>query len=107
MNVLSIILLALFCAIGGYFIGLNRGNDTHKYDYDDGYENGWNDCITEIDFVKRGGESEIITHPELIFGEDWSETREHKARELLKQLDELFREDEEEDNVEILDGGEY
>ena len=87
-------------------IGLNRGNETHRYDYDEGYENGWNDCISEIEFVKKGGESEIITKPELIFGEDWSETREHKARELIRQLDDLF-DGEEEDDEDIIDGGEY
>ena len=88
MNVLSIILLALFCAIGGYFIGLNRGNDTHKYDYDEGYTKGYYDCYLEM----REGYPVI--------------SREDKARELIRQLDELF-EDDEEDNVEILDGGEY
>ena len=89
MNVLSIILLALFCAIGGYLIGLNRGNETHKYDYDDGYTKGYCDCYLEM----------IEGDPVI--------SREDKARELLKQLDELFREEEDEEDVEILDGGEY
>ena len=106
MNTLSIVLFGLFVAIGAFLIGLNRGNETHRYDYDEGYENGWNDCISEIEFVKKGGESEIITKPELIFGEDWSETREHKARELIRQLDDLF-DGEEEDDEDIIDGGEY
>lgn len=104
MNV-SIILLALFCAIGGYLIGLNRGKETNKYDYDEGYEAGWNDCISEIEFVRTGGESEIITNPELIFGTGWDETREYKARELVRQLDDLFY--GEEDDDEIVDGGTY
>lgn len=106
MNVLSIILLALFCAIGGYLIGLNRGKETNKYAYDEGYTTGWNDCLNEIEFVRSGGESEVITNPELIFGTGWDETREHKARELIRQLDDLFN-DEDEDDVEIIDAGEY
>lgn len=111
---LSIILFALFVALVSYFIGLQRGNETHKYDYDDGYENGWNNCIDEIEFVKRGGESEIITNPELIFGTGWDETREQKARELVHQLDALFDGPDDEDyddddsqNNNIIDCGSY
>lgn len=89
----------LFCAIGGYLIGLYRGYKNHEYDFD----KGWNACIDEIMFVKNGGESAMIDAPEEIFGTGWDETREKKARELLRQLDELFDGDED----EIIDGGEY
>lgn len=94
---LSYILLALFCGIGGYIIGLNRGNDTHKYDYDDGYDNGWSDCVDTINANLDELEVKCSKKAEL------DETREQKARELIEQLDDLFEDDE--DNE--IDCGEY
>ena len=85
MNVLSIILLALFCAIGGYIIGLRRGITSSQHLYDEGYVNGWDDCLKET-------------------SEADDEDNYDKARELIRQLGELFEEDEE-DN--IIDGGYY
>ena len=94
---LSCILLALFCAIGGYIIGLNRGNDTHRFDYDDGYDNGWSDCVDTIN--SNLDELEVKCSKKT----EWDETREQKARELIEQLDDLFEDDE--DNE--IDCGEY
>ena len=89
MNVLSIILLALFCAIGGYIIGLRRGITGSQHLYDDGW-------IAAEEYFKR--------FPELVEEED-DEDKYDKARELLNQLDDLF--DGEEDEDEIIDCGEY
>lgn len=90
MNVLSIILLALFCAIGGYIIGLRRGITSSQHLYDDGW-------IAAEEYFKR--------FPELVEEEDVEDNYD-KARELVRQLDDLFDADEEEE-VEVLDGGEY
>lgn len=79
-----IIIGMLFCAIGGYVIGLNRGIETHKYDYDEGYTAGFHNALTEIE----------VNRPDKLL--------KYNARELLRQLEDLF-----DDEEEILDGGEY
>lgn len=89
MNVLSIILLALFCAIGGYIIGLRRGITSSQHLYEDGW-------IAAEEYFKR--------FPELLEDED-DEDKYDKARELIRQLDELF--DDEEDEDIIIGGDEY
>lgn len=74
-----------------YFIGLRRGITGSQHLYDDGW-------IAAEEYFKR--------FPELLEGvEEGKEDRYDKARELLKQLDELFEDDEEEDNK--IDCGEY
>ena len=73
-----------------YFIGLTRGITGSQHLYDDGW-------IAAEEYFKR--------FPELLEGEEEDEDRYDKARELIHQLDELFEEDEDEDNV--IDCGEY
>ena len=87
MNVLSIILLALFCAIGGYIIGLRRGITSSQHLYDDGW-------IAAEEYFKR--------FPELVEEED-DEDKYDKARRMIRELDDLFNEEDE----DIIDGGEY
>lgn len=101
MTNVSIILLALFCAIGGYIIGFNRGNGFNKADYEEGYDDGWSDCVDTINanLDELNAEQEVKSSKK---GE-WDETREQKARELIEQLDDLFNEDDD----DIIDGGEY
>ena len=85
------IILALLLSIVAYFIGLTRGITGSKHLYDD----GWTDCE---EYFKR--------FPELLEEvEENDEERYDKARELIRQLDDLFDINDEED--EILDGGEY
>ena len=98
MTNVSIILLALFCAIGGYLIGLNRGNGFNKADYEEGYDDGWSDCVDTINANLDGLEVKSSKKTE------WNETREQKARELIEQLDDLF---DGEDDDDIVDGGTY
>lgn len=83
MNTLSIILFGLFVAIAAFLIGLHRGNENRKYDYDEGYTAGYYDCQEKFEV------------------EDPDRTRYDKARELLRQLDDLFEEDNK------IDCGEY
>lgn len=88
-NWLFIVLIILLSMVA-YFIGLTRGITGSQHLYDD----GWTDCE---EYFKR--------FPELLEGEEEDEDRYDKARELIHQLDELFEEDEDEDNV--IDCGEY
>lgn len=83
-------LLIIFVAVVSYIIGLRRGITGSQHLYDDGW-------IAAEEYFKR--------FPELVQGvEEDDEDRYDKARELIRQLDELFEEDEED---EVLDGGEY
>lgn len=85
-------LLIIFVAVVSYIIGLRRGITGSQHLYDDGW-------IAAEEYFKR--------FPELVQGvEEDDEDRYDKARELIRQLDDLFDVDEEEE-VEVLDGGEY
>lgn len=88
-NWLFIVLIILLSMVA-YFIGLRRGITGSQHLYADGW-------IAAEEYFKR--------FPELVEGvEEDDEDREDKARELIRQLDELF-DDEEEDNK--IDCGEY
>lgn len=84
MNIYLCLLLIAIVAVVSYIIGLRRGCIIRQNDYDDGYEAAMNDIV---EFQAE-------------------EARYEKARELVRQLDDLFDADEEEE-VEVLDGGEY
>lgn len=88
-NTIWIIILAIFTAIMGYGIGLRRGFKTYENEYDRGYNDGLTYCEQ---------------HYEMTDVDEMMDTmyREEKARDLIKQLDELF-----EDDNKVIDGGEY
>lgn len=77
-----IIILTLFSVILGYIAGTIRALKTTRYDYDDGYLEGYNDAV---DFMEE------------------HQTPPDKAKELIDGLDELFDDQEE----TIIDCGEY
>lgn len=79
-GVICWILAIIFVAIGAYVIGLHRGYKTYAREYDE----GWSDCL---DWCHENYEmTEIETNHK----------REEKARELVRQLDELWKYDFEE-----------
>lgn len=82
MNI-TFYLFIIFVALACYFIGLRQGNRDHIHDYDEGYNDGMNAAMELKEDFKF-----------------------EKAKELVQELDELFEGPEDED-VEILDGGEY
>lgn len=85
------IILALLLSVVAYFIGLTRGITGSQHLYDDGW-------IAAEEYFKR--------FPELLeVVEEDDEDRYDKARELIRQLDDLF--DVEEDEDEIIGGDEY
>lgn len=77
MQTIWLIIYAVFCAIGGYCIGLRRGFKCYEHDYDEGYLAGYNDAVEEH---KRGV----------------------KLNCLVNALDDLFKDDD-----DITDCGEY
>lgn len=86
-NWLFIVLIILLSMVA-YFIGLQRGITGSQHLYDDGW-------LAAEEYFKR--------FPELVEEED-DEGKYDKARRMIRELDELF-EDDEDDNV--IDGGEY
>jgi cell shape-determining protein MreC len=100
INTAVLFVIIIITAILGYFAGLRRAAFS-EYDnaYDEGFEAG-------IRWYEEEQEANARTIQEVV--EDMvNKEKQEKAKQLIDQLDELFREDEEEDNVEILDGGEY
>lgn len=77
MTTISIILFGLFVGICSYLVGLHRGNQNNAYEYDRGYEDGMNDALAQ--------------------GEDIKYTA---AKELVRQLDELFDWEDKDEEVE-------
>ena len=106
MQTLYTILLALFCAIMGYAIGLHRGFKTWEISKN-GYDEGW---IAASDYYTQHYE---LTPIDDMLDELYDDhigfkaeiERNKKAKEMVEQLDELF--DYEEDDDEIIDGGIY
>lgn len=91
MESISVILFALFVGVCSYFIGLHRGNSNNKYEYDRGYDDGW--LAAEEYFKQRFLEGFEVEDPD--------RTRYDKARELLRQLDDLFFYDDENNEEQL------
>ena len=84
---IAIIILALFCAIGGYVIGLRRGHETTKNDYED----GWNDAA---DFYESTFELTPIERIMDELGElELKRMKEENAKEVLRQIEELMEDE--------------
>ena len=83
MNAIWIVICAIFCALGGYIIGLRRGIKVS----DGLYDMGWEDAET---YFKQ--------HPELVQDidkmlDDLSQEQKNKYEKacgMVKELDELF-----------------
>lgn len=79
-NTIWIIILAIFTAIMGYGIGLHRGFKTYENSYDEGYNDALNWCHKNYEMTDINEKMNTIY-------------REEKAREFIKQLDDLFEYD--------------
>lgn len=82
------LILALLLSAVAYFIGLTRGITGSQHLYDEGW-------LAAEEYFKH--------FPELV-GEEDDEDRYDKARRMIRELDELFNEDDED---EIIGGDEY
>lgn len=90
-NVIWIIIGFLFCAIAGYGIGLHRGFKTYEHEYDKGYADALSYCEQHYE----------MTEIEPMLDDLYEEQKYEKAKQLVKELEGLF----EDDNV--IDGGYY
>lgn len=85
MNTIWIVICAIFCALGGYTIGLRRGIKVSDGLYDMGWE---------------AAETYFKQHPELVqnidkmlddlYEEHLQQEKYEKAYRMVKELDELF-----------------
>ena len=71
------IFAVIFAAIGSYIIGLRRGYKTYENEYDEGYNDALNYCRKNYEMT------DINEMMDTVY-------REEKAREFIKQLDDLF-----------------
>lgn len=87
-NAIWIIIGFLFCAIAGYGIGLHRG-----FKVSDGlYDEGWIDC--EEHMKQHYEMTEIEPMLDDLYEEQKRE-KQQKARRLVRELDELFQDSNE------------
>lgn len=70
----------IFVAIGSYIIGIKRGYSTYSTEYDRGYNDALNWCHKNYEMTDISEKMDNIY-------------REEKAREFIKQLDDLFEYD--------------
>lgn len=92
------VIVMILLAILAYFIGLTRGITGSQHLYDDGYEAGITYCMQHYE----------MTEIEPMLDDLYEEQKYEKAKQLVKELDELFDPEcplPEDDN--ILDGGTY
>lgn len=87
-----IIILAIFCALCGYCIGLRRGWKTYENEYDRGYNDALNYCEQHYDMTDLDKMTENLEKSQKL----------QMAKSLVTQLDDLFEEEE-----RIIDCGEY
>ncbi len=102
MNALTYIIAMTFVGVICYIIGLRRGinvtEENHANDYDDGYNDGLSYCQQNYEM------HELEPMTDALYNEAYKEKCE-KGKELIRQLDELFEDDDENNNK--IDCGEY
>lgn len=94
MTVLKFIILVLLF-IGTYLLGLHRGHETHKNDYDDGYNAALNDSCDEC--YKSGFADALETVCKK--GRDPA-ARAELASQVIAQIEDLFGDEEGPDDAE-------
>jgi hypothetical protein len=103
MNALTYIIAMTFAGVICYIIGLRRGikvtEENHANDYDDGYNDGLSYCQQNYEM------HELEPMIDAMYNEAYKD-RCKKGKELIRQLDELFEDDDDENNNKI-DCGEY
>lgn len=96
MNALTYIIAMTFAGVICYIIGLRRGikvtEENHANDYDEGYNDGLSYCQQNYEM------RELEPMIDALYFEAYKEKRREKAKEFIKQLDELFEDDDDENN---------
>ena len=102
MNALTYIIAMTFAGVICYIIGLRRGikitEENHANDYDEGYNDGLSYCQQNYEM------RELEPMIDALYFAAYKERRE-KGKELIRQLDELFEDDDENNNK--IDCGTY
>lgn len=91
------IIIALVCGLSGYFIGLRRGIDTYKHDFDMGYSQGWRDARTDFAAENQKKIAKEIREMDIDEG----------AKHFIASLDNLFEEETGDEIYDVFDCGEY
>lgn len=88
MNTIWIVICAIFCALGGYTIGVRRGIKVS----DGLYDMGWEDAEK---YFKRFPElvQDIDKMMDDLYAEHLKQEKYEKACGMIKELDELFDEE--------------
>ena len=93
MNALTYIIAMTFAGVICYIIGLRRGikitEENHANDYDEGYNDGLSYCQQNYEM------RELEPMIDALYYEAYRKKREETGRELIRQLDELFEDDDE------------
>jgi len=102
MNAFLIVLGFIFCALGGYAIGLRRGYKTYENDYDQ----GWVDAEAYMAQHRELGQ-DLDKMMDDLADEYQRKQRQENAEQLVNELEQLFEDDTEEDKTNIIDCGYY